>query len=343
LYKRSVDGERHSQKKYAKLKQIRNKGRKLKNKVIEEGKIMDRKKHMLILLGAPLLYLTSNIYATEVAVIMSKSIKPYQDALAGFMSVCNARITEYDMEGRMDKGHEITAKIKSDKPDLILAIGSHALEVAKQDITDIPIVFSIVLNPEPIISGSGNITGASAEVSVESQLKMLGTIVPAVRKIGVVYDPSKTGALVAEANGIADRMGLQLVAREVHSPGETLIAIKELTGKIDALMMLPDTTTATIQGFEYMLLFSFRNKVPLIAPSEKYVQKSALLALSINYEDIGRQSGELANEILRGKSPDELPYTKARKTKAVLNLKTASKIGLTIPSSVIAEAAEVYK
>lgn len=307
---------------------------------------MDRKKRMLTLLGAfmaPLLCLTINIYATEVAAIISKSIKPYQDALAGFVSVCDARITEYDMEGNMDKGRAITSKIKADKPDLILAIGPHALKVAKQDITGIPVVFSIVLNPEPIISGSSNITGASAEVSMERQLKMLETIVPKVKKIGVVYDPSKTGALVAEASEIADRMGLQLVAREVHSLGEALIAIKELKGKIDALMMLPDTTTATIQGFEYMLLFSFRNKVPLIAPSKKYVQKSALLALSIDYEDIGRQSGELANEILSGKSPDELPYTKARKTKAILNLKTASKIGLTIPSSVIAKAAEVYK
>lgn len=272
--------------------------------------------------------------ADEIAVILGKNIKPYQEALSGFSSVCDAKQKVYDMgEEKTEQEKKIVSEINSEKPDLILVIGSEAL-IAAKEIKDIPIVFSMILDPEAIIGDANNITGASAQIPMEEQLQTLKAIAPNVKKIGVVYDAKKTGDMVAETAKIAKKKGLQLVAIQAISLKESLLALKEMEGKVDALMMVPDTTTMTTQSFEYMLLSSFRQKIPLIALSKKYVQKSALLAFSVDYEDIGKQAGELANKILKGGRTSELPYTKARKTQVVLNLKTANKIGLDIPPSI---------
>jgi putative ABC transport system substrate-binding protein len=70
----------------------------------------------------------------------------------------------------------------------------------------------------------------------------------------------------------------------------------------------------------------------------------ALLSLSFaSSEDIGRQAGELANQILSGSTPSELPYTLARQVSLTVNLKAAKKLGMSIPDALLADANEVIR
>ncbi len=108
---------------------------------------------------------------------------------------------------------------------------------------------------------------------------------------------------------------------------------------IDALWILPDDTILAPEVVQYMLLFSYRHKVPLLGLSERHAQMGALLSLSFaSSEDIGRQAGELANSILEGKTAGEIPYTTARLVKLIVNLRAAQKLGIEIPKSIIAMA-----
>ena len=155
--------------------------------------------------------------AGEIAVIFSKNIKPYQEAFSGFSNVCDARVKKkYDMKGEVDRSAQIASDINSLEPDLVLAIGSEALGIAKE-IKDIPVVFAMILYPEAIVGDMDNVTGASAQTPVEEQLETLRAIGSNVESIGVVYDPTNTESLVAEISRVAKKKGFQLVAVQAYS------------------------------------------------------------------------------------------------------------------------------
>ncbi len=75
-------------------------------------------------------------------------------------------------------------------------------------------------------------------------------------------------------------------------------------------------------------------RIPLLGTSECHAEMGALVSLYFaSSEDIGHQAGELVNQILGGKGSEPVPYTSAREVNLVVNLKTASRIGMEIPES----------
>jgi ABC-type uncharacterized transport system substrate-binding protein len=281
--------------------------------------------------------------AADVAVVMSADVDAYADALKGFKDALQHRIVaQYNMEGDFDRGRKQVAEIQAKvKPDLIFAVGIWALQAVAKDAPGIPLVYAMVLNPPSVIgAGAKNITGASMNVPVEQTIRVLKQLGPQIRRVGVIFDRSKTGYLVARAEGLAREGGLQLVSREIHSPKEAISALDALGEQgIDALWVLPDETNLAPPVLQQMMLFSYRRKVPLIGLSEAQAQMGALLTLSFaSSEDIGRQAGELANSILAGKAPAEIPYTNARRVRLTVNLKAAQKLGMEIPKSILGAA-----
>jgi putative tryptophan/tyrosine transport system substrate-binding protein len=289
-----------------------------------------------------------SVTAAEVAVIVSAGVDAYREALQGFKGTVRHRIAaEYDMEGNFDRGKKIVDEIQTKvKPDLILTIGPWAFQVAAAKTTNIPLVYAMVLNPPSIIpAGAKNITGASMNVPVESIVQVFKQLGRKIRRLGVVFNRAHTGYLMTRAEQVIRDQGLELVAKEVRSPKEAIQAIDSLQDeKIHALWILPDETILTPEVIQYMVLFSFRSKVPLLGLSERQAQMGALLSLSFgSSEDIGRQAAELANSILEGKSPDMIPYTMARKLKLTVNLKAAEKLGIEVPKSVLGTAQSVIQ
>ena len=286
--------------------------------------------------------------AADVAVVMSADVDAYTEALKGFKaSLRHKVVAEYDMEGDLDRGRKQVAEIGAKvKPDLILAVGIWALQALSKEASTVPVVYAMVLNPPSVIgSGAKNITGASMNVPVEQTLRMVKQLGPQIRRVGVMFDRAKTGYLVARAEAVARDEGLQLVAREIRSAKEAISALDTLGEQgVDALWVLPDETNLAPAVLQQMLLFSYRRKVPLIGLSESQAQMGALLSLSFaSSEDIGRQAGELANSILAGRAPAEIPYTTARRVRLTVNLKAAQKLGLEIPKSILAAANSVIQ
>jgi len=237
---------------------------------------------------------------------------------------------------------EIRSKVK---PDLIVAIGIWALQVAALESTDVPVVYAMVLNPPSVVPGRGkNITGASMNVPVDQSIRLFKQLSPIIRRIGVIYNPGKTGYLVQRAQVAARDQGLQLITREVLSSKEAVSALESIQESIDALWILPDETTLAPPVVQQMLLLSYRRKLPLLGLSENQVEMGALLSLSFaSGEDIGRQAGEMSRAILMGKAASDIPYTTARQLKLAVNLKAAQKLGLEIPRTILDRADRVIQ
>jgi putative ABC transport system substrate-binding protein len=294
----------------------------------------------------PLLH-AGSASGAKVAVITSADIEAYKDALRGFKRVLRHQIVaEYDMEGNLETGKQMLADIQSKiKPDLILAIGPWASQLTAAQATNIPVVYAMVLNPSSLLpAGVKNVTGASMNVPVENTIRLFKQLGSQIRRVGVLFNRAKTGYLVKRAIQVGREQGLEIVDKEVRSPKEAIQALDAFQDEIHALWILPDEIVLTPEVVQYMILFSYRKKIPLIGLSERQAQMGALLSLSFgSSEDIGRQAAELANSILEGQPPDRLPFTMARQVKLTVNLKAAEKLGIEIPKSLLGTANSIIQ
>jgi putative ABC transport system substrate-binding protein len=282
------------------------------------------------------------------AILLSANLEIYDDAIRGFEETFDHEVVaERNMRGDFDRGRRIVAKMLEEvRPDLILAVGVWALELLVQESVDVPIVYAMVLNPPATIGTSaGSITGASMNVPVERVFDVLRQLGPEIRRVGAVFDPSHTGFLIPEAREAARAQELELVVREARSSGEAVSALDALRESgIDAIWILPDKTVLAPKVVEHMLLSAYRERVPLLGLSQRHARMGALAALSFaSSRDIGRQAGELANRFIKRGSGAKVPYTKARQLELTLNLKTARKIGIEVPKTVVDQATKVIQ
>jgi putative ABC transport system substrate-binding protein len=280
---------------------------------------------------------------------MTADVDAYRQALAGFKAgLKNHRVVaELNMDGDVSRGARLMAELRTrTNPDLVFAVGIWALQAAVEQSGSQPVVYAMVLNPPSVVPSSlRNVTGASMNVPVEQTLRVVKQLGSHIRRIGVLYDPAKTGYLVRRADALARDEGLQIVAKEVRSSREAVAALDVLQDEgIDVLWMLPDEVTLAEPMLQHLLLVSYRKKLPLIGLSENHAQRGAVLSLSFaSSGDIGRQAAELANSILAGKTPAEVPYTTARQVQITVNLKAAQKLGLTVPPGLLALASNVIR
>ncbi|MEE9614808.1 MAG: ABC transporter substrate binding protein [Thermodesulfobacteriota bacterium] len=289
--------------------------------------------------------------AADITAIKSLDIKPYRSAITGFKSTVSAKVTEYVIRHKNSKGEteeELIFLIRDGESELIFTLGTDALDLIQKEFHDIPVVFTFVLNPNGVMgrdwdSSRSNFHGISMNVPPDKQLDVLKKVMPGVKRVGVVYDPSKTKELIDTALKAAEELGLHLVANKVSTGTEAIDAVNLMAGRVDALWMVPDTTVTTPASIDYMLRFSKKRSIPIIGISEKYVKNGALFALSFDSEDVGRQAGEIAEVLLSGKKLGGATRLYSPRTlKLSINIATAKNMGIRIPKKLVRTADRVY-
>lgn len=268
-----------------------------------------------------------NVSAQTIAVVKGASIRPYNETLKGYKEVMGTDLKEFVLSG--ENANTVLNDIHEARPDLIFAIGQNALITVK-GIRDIPIVYAMVSSPKRFLSDENNITGISMNISAERQLNELINILPNARNVGIVYDPQKTAQLFDEVRNALVSRGLSVRGQAIDFPAEAPDAINCMKDKIDVFWMLPDTTVITKETLEYLFLSSIEKGVPVLAFSDKYLGMGALLALTIDARDIGRQAGELSRRVLSGEDASKIRINSPRKARVSINFKIAEKLGINV-------------
>ncbi len=246
------------------------------------------------------------------------------------------------MEGDVARGRKLARKVRASNADLVLAVGIKAALAAKLEIVDIPIIYCMVLNPEKNGLTAPNMVGILLEVPVDRQLKEMRSVLPDLKRLGVLYDPENTGALVEDARRVAKFFGFDLITRVVRSEKDVPAMLRALMPQIDALWLIPDSTVLTEESISYLLTTTLDSNVPVIGFSSELVRNGALVGLSVNYEDIGRQAAILARKLLSApqlKTPASFP---PEKFQLALNLKTGKFLGVQIAPDVLNRADQLY-
>lgn len=276
-----------------------------------------------------------------ISVIFSSNIEPYQQSYQGFKTFFDEKkvalsVFEHNLE--KENAEAVHSQIKKERPDIVFVLGTKALQLAEEKINDTPVVFSMVLNPGTIVYS--NIYGVSLDIPPEIKLKNIKRILPDIKNVGIIYSPQSDIIYQDIAHACTD-LGFQPVSKRIDSRKGFPDVLEDISQQIDCFLMTPDTDIYFPKVAEHLLQTSVKNKFPVIGLSSSYVRAGALIAFDCDYEDLGRQAGEIALGILSGGKQVNTQFVKPRKVKISLNLLTAKRLDITIPPEIINQASEV--
>jgi putative tryptophan/tyrosine transport system substrate-binding protein len=275
----------------------------------------------------------------EIAVLLEKDSKVYNLTLDRFreLSQQGARspvsVVPYLLDADLANGPDLMAKIQSRHAKLIFAIGSNAAQLAHERVRDIPVLYSMVLNPSKHDLGRANICGISLDVSPKEQLGYFAKVKPSLKRVGTIYNPSASDNVIEEANVFARMSGFELVRKKAQTTKDALVAIRELEDEpLDAFLMILDPVIANDVSFKVLLNFSLKKRIPLIVPAEPFVKAGALMSVGADYGKIGDQAWDIAKRILQGElKPSDVGIRHPEAVIVAVNNTIARTLGLEVP------------
>jgi putative tryptophan/tyrosine transport system substrate-binding protein len=192
----------------------------------------------------------------------------------------------------------------------------------------------------------GNATGVNYFISelAAKRVQLLRQLIPTAARFGVLINPaaSSTDFAKRETVAAASTIGVEPEFVEARDPREIEAAFTTFVGKrIDALLVLPDTLFANQRA--QIAALAARHAIPTLYTVREYVEAGGLISYGTKLKESYHQLGVYAGRILKGANPADLPVVQSTKIELVINLKTASALGIAVPSTLLAVADEVIE
>lgn len=247
----------------------------------------------------------------------------------GIKAIVRDSIGKYTI-GKSENRSAVARRVEARRPDLVVAVGKKALQAAVM--TSRPVVYLLVPRAETILPVGHRATGVSLESCSGSEFAKILRILPEVKRVGVVYDRSKTEGLIRRT--MVARPELTFILRPITSAQDVAGQLESLKGEIDLLWMVPDLTAVSPQTEQSYYRFSLEQQVPLFSFSAKHLAHGATLAAVFDWEEMGEKGAELALQVLSGTPPQDIPPVSPERVRIQVNGKTALKINLQLAESV---------
>ena len=247
-------------------------------------------------------------------------------------------------EGKPDRFPGLATQVVALKPDVIVASGTQAVRAAKRATSAIPIVMTTSSYPDKIglvdslSRPGGNVTGLSnlgPELSGK-KLELLKAIAPKASRVAVVFNPASEvePLTVRELSAAAAAVGVEIQSVEVRSPDDFSAAFAALMpSRVHALLALGNPIN--FKGRQPLADFALKNRLPSIYDERLFVEAGGLMSYAPSFTDSFRRAATYVDKILKGAKPADLPVEQPTKLELVINVKTATTLGLTIPPSLL--------
>ena len=242
---------------------------------------------------------------------------------------------------RFDRLPDLARELVALPVDLLVAFVTQASIAVKQATTTIPIV--MIGTSDPVASGlvsslsspGANVTGTSGSFAEMSgkRLELLKEAVPAIQTVAVLWNPSNPAfqAQVLDATKASARtLGIELRlfgANDRNSIERAFVAMAK--SRVSALNVLPDPVFAA--NYALISALAIKARLPSVTANGAYADAGGLMAYGPDIPGLARRAAGYVARILKGAKPAELPVERPTQFEFVINLKTATQIGLNVP------------
>ncbi len=255
-------------------------------------------------------------------------------------------------EGRDDRFPEFAAEFVSMPVDVIVVWGNPAAFAAKRATTTIPILIGAagdVVNTGLISNlarPDANLTGFIAlNVDLESKrLELLKEAIRQLSRIVVIANPDNplNRVNLTTARRAAEKLAIKIEVVEARSAMEiegALQKVKELHP--DAVLLASDLSLMSKR--KEIADFMIEQRIPAIYPFREYANVGGLFIYGANLSVLFERAADYLDRLLKGEKVSNLPVQQATAFELIVNLRTASAIGLTVPPNILLRADEVIE
>ena len=235
-------------------------------------------------------------------------------------------------------------------PDLIFAATTNIALAALKASESVPVVFMAA--SDPVASGlvrslerpNRNATGTyqSARNVVGTRLALIREAFPRLRRIGVLHDRRSADYLLQRTSHqeAARRAGLELVEGEFTN----YEAVAKLLARFrrDAITVTALTPSFTLLARRREVAeTATRNRIALVAHRVEWAEAGALMTYGTEITESLRRAASIADRILKGAKPADIPVVQVAKLELVISRRTAKELGLSLPTSLLQRANQV--
>ena len=256
--------------------------------------------------------------------------------------------------GQQERLPTLATEIVALKPDLIITVAPQPTRAARDAAGHIPIVMVGVADPvgvglvQSLARPGGTITGFTTLIPGGfggKQLELLTQALPGATRIAVLINPRNDVAMNIFPRDVppaAARLGLQLTVIEVSAPDQLEGAIEAaVRQRAEALLVFGDPMFHTPP--QRVPELAARAGLPAIYLVREVVEAGGLMSYGPDFEDMFRRAAGYVDRILKGAKPGDLPIEQPTKFQLVVNMKTATALGRTIPPSLLQRVDEVIR
>ncbi|MCD4674619.1 MAG: ABC transporter substrate-binding protein [Desulfobacula sp.] len=298
-------------------------------------------------------FLPGHIFAKEYSIAMitwrgeTVAEKGFIDGLDN--STYDIALTKYHADQDDFQLQKIITQIQNNSVDIIYVFGTTATKAVLSRIKDIPVIFNIVSRPvgSGIIaswkSSKNNATGASNKVSEINQLKTLKKVIN-YKNLGIIYNPKEQNAIIQRNNvkQLENRLDFSLKEYSISQEQDILLILPQMKDKVDAVF-LPADSMIKFLGKKIMEKVN-EYKIPSLSSVGSMVpEDGVLLGFVPKYYELGKIAARKAVLILNGRKPSDIPSSVLDHYHISVNMKTARKINIQIPMSVLVMANQIVR
>lgn len=262
---------------------------------------------------------------------------------------------KYDLQnanGDPNAAKTIANKFHANKVKIAVGIATPTAQALVGTIENIPVIFSAVTDPveaglvKSLDKGSGNVTGVSDMTPVKEQIEFIMGL-KEIKSLGHIYTSSEKNATILAkiAEDACSKLGIKFVGTTVTKSAEVRQAAQLLAGQVDAIYISTDNTV--VSALAAVVEVATEAGIPIMSADPSSAETNGVLAAwGFDYYKMGRATGKLISEVLKGKKPDSIAtrfMTDPSDTDLLVNLDVAAKLGITVPAAIKAAASKIVE
>jgi putative ABC transport system substrate-binding protein len=288
------------------------------------------------------------VFSRDPGRAFTEPLRTYMQAL-GYQEGRNINFDVAYADGKVDRLPSLAAELVERRPTVIATFGDATGLAAKAATNSIPIVaMSEDLVRAKIVSNmprpGSNITGVSimgTELDAK-RLEILAEILPARSTVLLLSDQTTHRESRPALDATATALGLTLREAIVSSSEQIERALREAK----------DAGVAGVNVLSSALLFALRARIiglaaefhlPAMYQWPETADEGGLIAFGPSLRGAFRQVTAVVDKILKGARPGDIPVEQPTRFSLVINLKTASALGLTVQPMTLLRADRVIE
>ena len=262
-----------------------------------------------------------------IAVLQSDSFVEYQRPTSTFLKNCPIKTKAYDIHGDQELGRKRIDELRRNKPKAIFAVGAKAAWLAQKELPDIPLVYTMVQDPERFGLRSPKNIEIQMHPPKDLAVSQIQLFFPNLKHIAV-FSAHKTTTEIQEYISVMQEFGIRTTLIQATNTNELRKTLSKIPDDIDAFWLPTDPTWLTPETFYHINNAGIKKSIPTLSNSTYLVQAGAMLSVSSNHDSIGLLASEILTKLVDGDTSLYNQIHSSQDTFVTINRETQKSIGL---------------